>query len=154
MAETPAPASNIHATAIVVGTVGIVFIGPSGSGKSKLAFACLAAARRARLFAALIADDQIFIKGVNGHVIARRPEPIAGLMEFRCTGIGTVESLPHALMHLAVHPVISAESERLPAENETVTLTGTISLPLLRLPVDTLDPLAVLGVFQRELHFW
>lgn len=153
MAETRAPAINVHATAIVVGTVGIVFTGPSGSGKSKLAFACLAAARRARLFAALIADDQIFLESVNGQVIARRPEPIAGLMEFRGTGIGSVKSLPHALVHLAVHPVISAESQRLPGENEQVALTETISLPLLRLPVDTADPLAVLGVFQPDLHF-
>ena len=37
----------------------IVLLGASGSGKSKLAFACLAAARRVRLFAALIADDQM-----------------------------------------------------------------------------------------------
>lgn len=153
MAETRAPAINVHATAIVVGTVGIVFTGPSGSGKSKLAFACLAAARRAGLFAALVADDQIFLESVNGHVIARRPEPIAGLMEFRGTGIGTVESLPHALVHLAVHPVISAESQRLPGESEQVALTETISLPLLRLPVDTADALAVLGVFQPDLHF-
>jgi len=153
MAETRAPAINVHATAIVVGTVGIVFTGPSGSGKSKLAFACLAAARRARLFAALIADDQIFLESVNGHVIARRPEPIAGLMEFRGTGIGSVKSLPHALVHLAVHPVILAESQRLPGESEQVALTETISLPLLRLPVDTADALAVLGVFQPDLHF-
>lgn len=151
MAGTRATAMNVHATAIVVGTIGIVFTGPSGCGKSKLAFAFIAAARRSGLFAALIADDQIFVESVNGHVIARRPEPIAGLMEFRGTGIGTVESLPHALMHIAVHPVISTDSERLPAESEFLALTGTASLPLLRLPVDFHDPLAVMGVFRPEL---
>ena len=36
---------NIHATAVVLGTRGILFTGPSGSGKSMLAFACIAANR-------------------------------------------------------------------------------------------------------------
>ncbi|MCF3643194.1 HPr kinase/phosphorylase, partial [Rhizobium sp. TRM95111] len=30
---------NVHATAIVVATTGIVFVGPSGAGKTRLALA-------------------------------------------------------------------------------------------------------------------
>lgn len=152
MAEAGPRTANMHATAIVAGRTGILFTGPSGSGKSTLAFACLAAAQRAGLHAALIADDQVFVEIVNGHVLARRPAPIAGLMEFRGTGLGGVESLPQALMHLAVRPVDLAESERLPPENERLAISETVSLPLLRLSIALPDPFAVLGVFRPELR--
>ncbi|MCX8999465.1 HPr kinase/phosphorylase [Rhizobiaceae bacterium BDR2-2] len=143
--------SNVHATAIVVATTGLLFTGPSGSGKSTLAFTCMAAARRAGLFSALIADDQVFLDVVNGRVLARRPQAIAGLMEFRGTGIAEIESLPQALIHAAVRIVNVGESDRLPPENERFAVGGTVSLPLLRLAATTPDPLAVLCAFWPDL---
>lgn len=149
--EGPSPArNNVHATAIVAGTTGLLFTGPSGSGKSALAFACLAQARRAGLYAALIADDQVFLEVAGDHVLARRPDPIAGLMEFRATGIASVESLPLAVMHVAISVVDGRTAERLPPENERFFVTETLSLPLLRLALATADPLAVLAAFRPE----
>ena len=52
---------NLHATALTVQDTGILFVGPSGSGKSELAFSFLTEAERCGLPAALIADDQIFV---------------------------------------------------------------------------------------------
>ena len=63
-------ATNIHGTAIVIGKTGLLFLGPSGSGKSSLAFACLAAAKPLGLSAALVADDQVFITQRDGATIA------------------------------------------------------------------------------------
>ncbi len=56
-------AFNIHATAIVVGKTGLLFSGPSGWGKSMLAFTCMTEARRLGLFTALVADDQVLLSG-------------------------------------------------------------------------------------------
>ena len=77
--------SNIHATAIVIGKIGLLFLGPSGSGKSTLAFSCLAAAKPLGLSANLIADDRVLICEQDGSVIAECPPSIAGLMEIRYT---------------------------------------------------------------------
>lgn len=151
MPDRPASLPTVHATAIVAGTTGLLFTGPSGCGKSMLAFACIAAARRAGLYAALVADDRVFLETAGGRVLARRPEPIAGLMEFRGTGIGAVESLPQALMHAAVRPVDLAESDRLPPENERFEADGGVSLPLLRLPAGAPEPFAVLCAFLPGL---
>ncbi len=80
-------ARNVHGTAIVVGKRGLIFLGPPGAGKSELAFACLAHARSHGSFAALIADDQVFISTENGQTIATRPASIEGLLELRGSGI-------------------------------------------------------------------
>nr|AAA03552.1 ChvG [Agrobacterium fabrum str. C58] len=61
---------NLHATAIVVDGTGILFTGPSGSGKSELAFSFLTEAERCGLPAALIADDQIFVYRDGETIIA------------------------------------------------------------------------------------
>lgn len=140
-------AHNFHATAIVLGTTGLLFTGPSGSGKSSMAFACLNAARQAGLYAALIADDQVFIEQAGPHIIARRPETIACLMEFRGTGIEAVESLPSALMHAAVRCLPPGDGERLPPETECLQIGEGLSLPLVRILTGTADPFSILRVF-------
>lgn len=131
---------NIHATAIVVGTTGLLFTGPSGSGKSELAFSFLAGARRLGLFHALIADDQIFVSNRNGRVLAERPDSIAGLLELRHSGLVSMKSIPAALMSYAITPVADRTSERLPPENEVFTLRCDLRLPLFRIPLGSHEP--------------
>ena len=138
---------NIHGTAIVIGTTGLLFVGPSGCGKSAVAHACLSAAATRGMFARLVADDQIFIEAVNGRVLARRPLPIAGLMELRGTGIARLPSIAHARMDYAVMPAKFRDMERLPPSGERHDLLPGISLPLVRLATDLPDPLAILTRF-------
>lgn len=128
--------ANIHATAIVVGTTGLVFLGPSGSGKSKLAFDCLAEARLHGHFAALVADDQVFISRFGTHVVASRPATIRDMIELRHGGIARIVSIPRAVLHYAVLPVERQNAERLPPRKPGVTLCGDISLPALHVPTD------------------
>ena len=109
--------ANIHATAIVVGTTGLVFLGPSGSGKSQLAFDCLAEARLHGHFAALVADDQVFISRFGTHVVASRPATIRDIIELRHGGIARVVSIPRAVLHYAVLPVERQNAERMPPES-------------------------------------
>lgn len=143
---------NIHATAIVVGTRGILFTGPSGSGKSMLAFSCIAAARRQGAFAALVADDQVLISRHGNHLLAERPETIAGLIELRGSGIAKVESLPAAALDLAVEVVSLPESDRLPPENEAFSTCGLGELPLIRIWQGAPEPLAILSALAPDLH--
>ncbi|MEF0940579.1 HPr kinase/phosphorylase [Rhizobium sp. BR 362] len=137
-------ATNIHGTAIVIGKTGLLFLGPSGSGKSSLAFACLAAAKPLGVSAALVADDQVFITQRDGAVIAECPASIAGMMEIRYTGIVRLPHVSNAEMHFAICPVDPATAERLPPEDEQVDVTESIRLPLIRLSAASPNPLAVI----------
>lgn len=137
-------ALNIHATAIVVGRTGLLFSGPSGWGKSMLAFTCMTEARRLGLFTALVADDQVLLSGEAGTVIATCPPSIAGLIELRGTGIVRQDHIPSAAMHYAVLPGSASGETRLPPEGETVSLAAGFSLPALRLLTGVSAPLAIL----------
>ncbi len=127
-------AVNIHATAVVLGTLGFLFVGPSGAGKTAVALSCLAAARASGLFGALVSDDQVLISMRNGRIVARRPASIAGLAEIRGAGIVNVETISAAVLDFAVQPVKSPFEPRLPPENEVFALPSGNFLPLLRLP--------------------
>ncbi|OBZ93567.1 serine kinase [Pararhizobium polonicum] len=128
-------AANVHATAVVLGTRGFLFVGPSGAGKTTLALSCLTAARNSGLFAALVSDDQVLISMRNGRAVARRPASIAGLAEIRGAGIVAVESVPAAVMDFAILPVKPPFEPRMPPENETFLLPSGDFLPLKRLPL-------------------
>lgn len=126
---------NIHGTAIVVGTTGLLFLGPSGAGKSSLAFGCLSEATMRGQFAALVADDQVYLSLFGTHVIARRPETIRDLMELRYGGIARVDSIPGARLDYAVLPVEQSAAERLPERHRPVTLFGDVRLPAIHVPL-------------------
>ncbi|NEJ74322.1 serine/threonine protein kinase [Rhizobium phaseoli] len=137
-------APNIHATAIIVGRTGLLFSGPSGWGKSMLAFTCMTEARRLGLFTALVADDQVLLFKEAGTVIAACPPSIAGLIELRGTGIVQQDHIPRAPMHYAVLPGSASGEDRVPPEGEIVSLAAGFSLPALRLLTGVSSPLAIL----------
>jgi serine kinase of HPr protein (carbohydrate metabolism regulator) len=148
---------NVHASAIVVGTRGFLFLGASGQGKSALAFACIADARRRGAFAALIADDRVLVSRSGTGFVARCPEAISGLIELRGSGIVTVESVSAAILDFAVEVVSLPQMDRLPPEEETFAIGTLGCLPLVRLSSQALDPLAhlaaLLPVLQHETPF-
>ena len=127
--------SNVHGTAIVIGTRGFLFIGPSGTGKSAVALHCIEEARARGLFAALIADDQVFITESNGRLVARAPRSIAGLAEIRGAGIVPVETIEAGVIGRAIRPLEPPFDERLSPEGETVEVLPSLFLPLTRLPL-------------------
>ncbi|MGE7370487.1 HPr kinase/phosphorylase [Neorhizobium sp. NPDC001467] len=136
--------TNLHATAIVIGTGGVLFLGPSGAGKSSLAFSCMAAAGQAQVFTALIADDQVFVEDISGHVVAKRPSSIAGLIEIRHSGIARVDSIDAAVIHLAVLIVDRAHADRLPTAEAVWRLPIGLDLPLLHMAADAPAPFSIL----------
>jgi serine kinase of HPr protein (carbohydrate metabolism regulator) len=139
---------NIHATAIVIGTRGLLFVGPSGSGKSKLAFACIATSRRRGSFAALIADDRVVITRAGDRLVASCPPSITGLLELRGSGIVQIETVASAVLDLAVTVISLPHSDRLPSDNERFDIAGMGDLPLLRIDRDSSTPLAVLAALM------
>jgi hypothetical protein len=140
---SPAPV-NIHATAIVIGKTGLLFIGESGWGKSMLAFACLSEAQRLGIDAALVADDQVLISIEDNAVVASSPASIAGMIELRGTGIVRIPYASRAAMHYAVIPGSAIGENRLPPASETASIASGIELPAIRLLANLPFPLAVL----------
>lgn len=142
---------NFHGTAIVIGQTGLLFVGPSGSGKSELAFSFLTEAERCGLQAALVADDQIFISMRADAVFAERPPSIAGLLELRGSGIVTLRSVASATMHYAITTVPSCDTPRLPPENEMLEMPCGGRLPLLRIPRDSIMPYGKFAALAQNL---
>ncbi|MEB2845265.1 HPr kinase/phosphorylase [Rhizobiales bacterium RZME27] len=144
--------TNLHGTAIVIGTSGFLFVAPSGVGKSSLALDCLQAAQQAGQYCALIADDQVFIDVANGQVIARRPSATAGLIEIRHTGIARTDSIEAAVLHLVIQVVERQKADRLPPDEETYALPTGHHLPLLRIARDTTSPLKIIDYMKPYLN--
>lgn len=143
--------TNIHATAIVIGQTGLLFVGPSGSGKSELAFSFITEAERCGLKTALVADDQVFVTCLDDRVTVERPDSIAGLLELRGSGIITVKSVASAVMNYAVTTESFPEMPRLPPEGEVLQLGRNAFLPLLRIPRDSITPYGKFAALAQNL---
>jgi len=95
-------AMQIHGSCTALSGAAVVLLGPSGSGKSDLAFRLLD-----RGFE-LVADDRVDVE--DGW--ASPPAALAGLLELRGLGLIRVPHLPRAEITLAVQ---LGEPERMPA---------------------------------------
>ena len=124
---------TIHASAVLIGARAALIRGPAGAGKSQLALALIETARMGLLaFARLVADDRAHVAAVNGRLMVRPPEALAGLIEVRGLGIRRLPFEPLAIVGLVVD-LAAEEAERLPAAaSRSITIDG-VSVP--RLPV-------------------
>ncbi|MGB7260024.1 MAG: HPr kinase/phosphatase C-terminal domain-containing protein [Pseudolabrys sp.] len=135
-----ADASTIHASAVLVGRKAALIRGPSGSGKSYLAWRLLQAAAQGALpFARLVADDRAFVEAHAGRLLVRPAPTLAGLIEIRGLGIRRVAYEPIATVGLVVD-LAAPDSERHPPE--TALKADIAGVPLPRLAVAAgIDPL-------------
>jgi len=107
--------ATIHASAVLFGARAVLIRGPTGSGKSRLALALIAAAAAGTIpFARLVADDRTYVEARHGRLLARTPEQLAGLIEVRGLGIRQLAHEPVALVDLVVD-LAAADASRLPA---------------------------------------
>jgi HPr kinase/phosphorylase len=120
-------ATTVHASAVLVGARAVLIRGPSGSGKSRLAFDLIQAARAALLpFARLVADDRVHLETANGRLFARPAAALAGLLEVRGVGLMRVAHEPCAVVGWVVD-LAAAEAKRLPdAAGRTTEIDGII----------------------------
>lgn len=133
--ESPPGAPSVHASAVLVGKEAVLIRGPSGSGKSRLAFELILAGRSGQLpTAALVGDDRIYLDARQGRLWARPASRLAGLIEIRGLGIRRCDFVSEAPIGWVID-LNAADGARLPApESLTATLLG-IELP--RIPVQT-----------------
>lgn len=119
------PAPTVHGTAVLVGTVGVLIRGPSGSGKSQLAATLVERSRSGGPPAVLVADDRVELSVAGGRLIGRCPVTIAGLMEHRGRGIATCGHEPAAVIRLVADLLPPGDIARMPEESAlSVTLEG------------------------------
>ncbi len=114
--------SLIHGTSILVAGAGVLLRGPSGSGKSDLAFRMIEASQ-----AILVADDQTDLRPVDGQLHAACPSKLAGLIEVRGIGILRRPHRTEVTIGLVIDLVPHDEVPRLP-DAPTTSLEG-ITLP-------------------------
>ena len=132
---TDAAAASIHASAVMVGNRAVLIRGPSGSGKSRLAFNLILAGRTGQIPPAmLVGDDRVHL-AVHGHHLVVRPAPqLAGLIEIRGLGIRRCAFAEEAVVGLVVD-LAAQDAERLPAPESLQTLIHGVKIP--RIPVES-----------------
>lgn len=115
---------QIHASCVAIDGAALLLRGPSGAGKSDLALRLVDEGAR------LVADDRVdLISDGKGGLIARCPQPIAGLMEVRGLGVLPVPAIDAAPVALIVD--LGAGEERLP--DPGFEIIAGVALPRIRL---------------------
>lgn len=107
-------------SAVCLAGQGVLVLGPSGSGKSRLALELMA------LGAALVADDGIWLTGDN---VLQRPQGAPGLIEARGVGLLKARPLDTAPLTLIVD-LSRTEPDRLPPRREAAAPGGPVPLIL------------------------
>jgi serine kinase of HPr protein (carbohydrate metabolism regulator) len=128
-----ADGSSVHASAVLVGERAVLIRGPSGSGKSRLAFDLVLAGRAGQIPAAvLVGDDRVHLEVLQGRLVVRPARELAGLIEIRGLGIRRCDFAEQAVVGLVVD-LSAADAERLPAPDALFATISGVILP--RIPV-------------------
>ncbi|HLH98410.1 MAG TPA: serine kinase [Xanthobacteraceae bacterium] len=121
--------TTVHASAVLVGARAVLIRGPSGSGKSRLALALIAAAHTGLLdLARLVGDDRVELAAAHGRLLVRPAPALAGLVEARGLGIRRLDHEPAAVVGLVVDLGCPA-AERLPAATVPEVVIDGVKLP-------------------------
>jgi len=94
--------AGVHASAVLLGERGVLLRGASGVGKSLLALALIERGRREGGFAALVADDRVWLEAQGGRLIARGAPATAGICERRGFGLVAAPQEREAVVRLVV----------------------------------------------------
>jgi serine kinase of HPr protein (carbohydrate metabolism regulator) len=127
--------ASVHASAVQVGDRAVLIRGPSGSGKSRLAFDLVLAGRAGQIPpAVLVGDDRVHLEVAQGRLVVRPARELAGLIEIRGLGIRRCDFAAQAVVGLVVD-LSAADAERLPAPDALVATVSGVIIP--RIPVDS-----------------
>ncbi len=134
--------ASVHASAVLVGERAVLIRGPSGSGKSRLAFDLILCGRSGQVAPAiLVGDDRVHLATVGGQLLVRPAPALAGLIEIRGLGIRHCDHVEQAIIGLIVD-LAAADAARLPASDAFRTQLYGVKLP--RIPVErNLSPLQI-----------
>jgi HPr kinase/phosphorylase len=139
---------SVHASAVLIGPRAVLIRGPSGSGKSRLAFALLQAAEDGRLaFARLVSDDRTLLEVAHQRLLARPVPELAGQIEVYGLGITRVPHEPQAVVFMVVD--LAADAPRLPEQASQAVAVEGIVLPRLAVASGH-DPLPLVLAAVRQ----
>src|SRR5436190_7893250 len=125
--------ASVHATAVLVGNRAVLIRGPSGTGKSRLAFDLILAGRSGQIAeAVLVGDDRVFLDTSGGEIVVRPARELAGLIEIRGLGIRGCEFASQAPVGLVVD-LCADDAERLPPPEALQTVISGVKIP--RIPI-------------------
>src|SRR6516164_644774 len=125
--------ASVHASAVKVGSRAVLIRGPSGSGKSRLAFDLILSGRSGQLPPAiLVGDDRVYLDTAGGEVLVRPAPRLAGLIEIRGLGIRRCDFAEQAVVGLVVD-LAAADAARLPPPEALETSILGVLIP--RIPV-------------------
>ena len=132
---TAGAAATVHATAVLVGDRAVLIRGPSGSGKSRLAFGLILAGRTGQIPpAVLVGDDRVRLAANAGNLIVRPAPELAGLIEIRGLGIRRIGHAEEATVGLVVDLAAEDAARLPPAEAISAEIYGVL-IP--RIPVQS-----------------
>ena len=121
----------LHATAVLVAEGAVLIRGASGAGKSQLALALMAEARRRGLFTGLIGDDRVAVSPAGAHALVRGHPSIGGWIEER--GSGILPEISEAAGLLCCVVDLLDDPPRLPEGEASPALLMGVSVPGLAL---------------------
>jgi serine kinase of HPr protein (carbohydrate metabolism regulator) len=125
--------ASVHASAVKVGNRAVLIRGPSGSGKSRLAFDLILAGRAGVVEGAvLVGDDRVRLATVGSEIVVQPVQELAGLMEIRGLGIRHCDFVEHATVGLVVD-LAAEDAERLPPPEALFARIFGVKIP--RIPV-------------------
>ena len=124
---------TIHGSCVKVGETGVLIRGPSGSGKSHLAFALILAGRSGVVPPTqLVADDRVSLEHRADGLHASAPDVLAGLIEVRGAGLRRIDHARSARVRLVVD-LGASDASRLPEMAALKTQIAGVEID--RLPV-------------------
>lgn len=144
MTKLPA---TIHGTCVYWQGVGVLIIGPSGSGKSQLALALM---EEAKSPAELVADDRVLVTINKGAAVASAPVALYGKIERFGMGIETHTPRPFADIALVVELIPRDEIERMPVAADLIWNYQGVTVAKLILPAQPLNPVASIRATLRR----
>jgi HPr kinase/phosphorylase len=125
--------ATVHASAVRVNNRAVLIRGPSGSGKSRLAFDLVLAGRAGQIpRAVLIGDDRVHLQATKGQLLVRPAAELAGLIEIHGLGIRRCDFAERAIVGLVVD-LSAGDAERLPAPEALRADISGVVVP--RIPV-------------------
>lgn len=125
--------ASVHASAVLAGPRAVLIRGPSGSGKSRLAFDLILAGRASLLpKVTLIGDDRVHLSERDGVLRVAPVTELAGMIEIRGLGIRRCDHIQEAEVGVVVD-LAAPDAARLPDPQALKTDLRGIELP--RIPV-------------------
>ena len=125
--------STIHASAVLAGPKAVLIRGPSGSGKSLLAWNLINAASQGLLtFTRLVGDDRVQVTGQSDRLLVRPAQALSGLIEIHSLGIRRLPFESVAVVGWVVD-LAASDAARLPAAEATTASIAEVKVT--RLPV-------------------